>query len=311
MKKTYYIKLIEDGIEAFSFGFYGNDCYYYVEIFDEEKKKIGYGRLNVENMGTEPNDEFIYDYNCNDEEDRESLANILGIDKIEADWYNDEGQLVIDKYDDECNMPEEVINKIWDNIAESDKSDMLDYYYEEFGEMADDEGYVSLDEFIRTHNLMKDVSLKGDCFSHRSDWESVDDEDELVEFFDECGYAEIERSLPDNISESEGEYLKALNNYKKFIQDKQDAGELFTLTYFNPMWFSVDILEHVEPICALDSGYEQRFGASVDYINEMQEEEKLKFIEDNKDNREIQNFIEMVEVYNSLKALYDKMMTED
>lgn len=193
MKKTYYIKLRKDGIEAFCFCIYGNDCYYYVDIFDEEKKKIGYGCLNVKNMGTEPDDEFIYDYDCNDDDDRESLANILGIDKIEPDWYNTEGQLIIDKYDDECNMPEEVINKIWDSIAESDERAMIDCYYEEFGEMADEDGFVCLDEFIRTHHLMKDYSLSGDCFTRRSDWESVDNEDELVEFFDECGYAEIDR----------------------------------------------------------------------------------------------------------------------
>lgn len=191
MKKEYYIKLREEGIEAFCFCIYGNDCYYYVDIFDEEKKKLGYGCLNVKNMGTEPNDEFIYDYDCNDDDDRETLANVLGIDKIEPEWYNDEGQLVIDKYDDDCNMPEEVINKIWDSISESDESAMTDCYYEEFGEMADEDGFVCLDEFIRTHYLMKDYSLSGDCFTRRSDWESIDDEDELIEFFNECGYAEI------------------------------------------------------------------------------------------------------------------------
>lgn len=193
MKKTYYIKLRKDGIEAFCFCIYGNDCYYYVDIFDEENMKMGYGRLNVKNMGTEPNDEFIYDYDCNDDDERETLANILGIDKIEPEWYNEEGQLIIDKYDDECNMPEEVISKIWDSIAESDERAMIDCYYEEFGEMADEDGFVCLDEFIRTHHLMKDYSLSGDCFTRRSEWESVDNEDELVEFFDECGYTEIER----------------------------------------------------------------------------------------------------------------------
>lgn len=198
MKKTYYIKLRKDGIEAFCFCIYGNDCYYHVDIFDEEKMKMGSGCLNVKNGGTEPNDEFIYDYDCNDDDERETLANILGIDKIEPDWYNDEGQLVIDKYDDECKMPEEVINKIWDSIVESDESAMIDCYYEEFEEMADEEGFVCLDEFIRTHYLMKEYSLSGDCFTRRSDWESVDNEDELVEFFDECGYAEIERSITDN-----------------------------------------------------------------------------------------------------------------
>lgn len=193
MKKTYYIKLREEGIEAFCFCIYGNDCYYHVDIFDEEKKRMGYGRLNVKNAGTEPDDEFIYDYDCNDDDDRETLANILGIDKIEPEWYNEEGQLIIDKYDDDCKMQEEVINKIWDSIAESDESAMIDCYYEEFEEMADEDGYVSLDKFVCTHNLMKDYSLSGDCFTRRSDWESVDNEDELVEFFDECGYAEIER----------------------------------------------------------------------------------------------------------------------
>ena len=85
---------------------YGNDCYYNVDIFDEDKKKIGYGCLNVKNMGTEPNDEFIYDYDCNDEDERKSLADILGMDKIEQDWYNEDGQLIIDKYDDECGYAE-------------------------------------------------------------------------------------------------------------------------------------------------------------------------------------------------------------
>ena len=191
MKKKYYIKLREDGIEAFCFCIYGNDCYYNVDIFDEDKRKIGYGCLNVKNMGTEPNDEFIYDYDCNDDDERKSLADILGMDKIEQDWYNEDGQLVIDKYDDECKMPEDIINKIWDRIAEYDKSNLIDCYYEEFGDMADEEGYVSLDEFISTHFLTKDYSLNGDCFARRSDWECVDDEDELIKFFDECGYAEI------------------------------------------------------------------------------------------------------------------------
>lgn len=48
--------------------------------------------------------------------------------------------------------------------------------------MADEEGYVSLDEFISTHFLTKDYSLNGDCFARRSDWECVDDEDELIKF---------------------------------------------------------------------------------------------------------------------------------
>lgn len=186
MKQNYYIKLDEEGIEASDFSIYGNDCYYYVVVFDEQRNRIGCGRLDVQNMGTEASDEFIYDYDCNDDDDRETLAELLGLEEIEPDWYDEDGQLNIDRYDENCHTPGEIIDQIWKSISEADESNMLDYYVEEFAEMADEDGFVSLDEFIDSHRLMN-------CgFDRKCDWESVDSLIELEEFFNECGYISFE-----------------------------------------------------------------------------------------------------------------------
>lgn len=186
MKKHYFIGINEEGIEAYDFGFYGNDCCYNLDVFDGRKRKIGSGSLKVRNMGTEADYDFVYDYDCNDPDAREELAGLLGVDEIEENWYNNDGELILDKYDGDFNMPKDICDQICKRLEEDHENMMLDCYAEEFCEMADDKGLVRLDDFIKSYNVMKSD------FGKKSDWESVDDIVELVQFFEDCGFLSLD-----------------------------------------------------------------------------------------------------------------------
>lgn len=186
MKKHYFIGINEEGIEAYDFGFYGNDCCYNLDVFDGRKRKIGSGSLKVRNMGTEADYDFVYDYDCNDPDAREELAGLLGVDEIEENWYNNDGELILDKYDGDFNMPKDICDQICKRLEEDHENMMLDCYAEEFCEMTDDKGLVRLDDFIKSYNVMKSD------FGKKSDWESVDDIVELVQFFEDCGFLSLD-----------------------------------------------------------------------------------------------------------------------
>lgn len=187
MIKTFYIKLNQSGIEPFCFCFYGNDCYYHVDIFDERKNRIGNGCLRVRNCGTEPDTEFLYEYDCNQEEDRAQLAQILGLETIENEWYDGEGTLIIDRYDADCKMPAELIDRICTQLEESHMSEMTEYYYEALGDLADENGYITVNVFLQHYQLMTGYSLVGDCFDHACKIKSVENLRELWMLFDKCG----------------------------------------------------------------------------------------------------------------------------
>ena len=186
MKKHYYIRINEEGIEACDFSIYGNDCRYNVDVFDGRKRRIGSGNLDVRNMGTEADYDFVYEYDCNDPDAREELADLLGVDEIKENWYNEDGELILDKYDGDFNMPEDICEQICRRLDEDHENMMLDCYADEFCEMADDKGLVSLDDFIANYQVMRSG------FGKKSDWQSVDDIVELEQFFEDCGFLSLD-----------------------------------------------------------------------------------------------------------------------
>lgn len=242
MKKNFYIKLSEEGIEAFCFGFWGNDCYYYLDIFDQDKKKIGTGQLNIENQGKEVTEDWLYDYNCTDDDEREALAEMLGLEEIKPEWYDEDGMLIIDKADEKCNMPKEIIEKVWKGLEEIEQGNMLDYYCEEFEEMADEDGFVSLDDFIGQHHVMSGYSLKGDCFCRKSDWESIDNLLELEEFFEECGYIDLDVEFT-SIVFMGGVTFEYDPHHELFIHEVEECGNYvgeILVSENGTMWKKVD-----------------------------------------------------------------------
>lgn len=142
-RENLFVKLIK--IEKENFGFYGNDCEFSIEIYKDKKYLLGEANMTVVQMGVDYSDayEYLYDYDLSDEDDSQSLAEFLGVDSIDEDWLDEDGQIDVD-----C-LPQEICEQIESNYDDS----LIDCYYEEFAEMADEEGFVSLPDFADNYKF--------------------------------------------------------------------------------------------------------------------------------------------------------------
>lgn len=145
---VHYVKLTQ--IEKENFSFYGNDCWYYLDVYDSKKHKIGEACVTVVNMGVDYSSayEFIYDYDLKDEGQRADLAEMLGVDEIKDEWLDENGDI------DTSLLPEDVCKSIEDNENEM----LMDYYYEDFAEHADKDGFMKLKAFAEMYMVRKNNS---------------------------------------------------------------------------------------------------------------------------------------------------------
>lgn len=138
-----FVKLVK--IEKEDFGFYGNDCEYSIEIYKDKKFLLGEADMTVVQMGVDYSDayDFLYDYDPTDEDDCQSLAEILGVDSIDENWLDEDGQIDVD-----C-LPQEIIEHLENEYDET----LLDCYYEEFAEMTGEDDFVSLPDFAENYKF--------------------------------------------------------------------------------------------------------------------------------------------------------------
>lgn len=129
-------------IENKGFDFYGNDCAYHLDVFNSKRVRIGMAMADVVQPGTDYSSayEFLYDYDMESEEDRCALAEILGVATIADEWIVD-GQLEAEQ------LPQEVCRNIENDWDES----LMEYYYEDFAETADEEGFMPLTRFAERY----------------------------------------------------------------------------------------------------------------------------------------------------------------
>lgn len=141
--QEYFVRLKE--IRKDNFNAYGNDCEYELEVFDANKKKVGEAMAPVVQMGVDYSSayEFIYDYDMSDEDDRQSLAEILGVESIPDEWLNEDGNIDTDK------LPQEVCA----TIEEREDEMLIDWYYEDFGEDSDEDGFILLAKFAEKYQV--------------------------------------------------------------------------------------------------------------------------------------------------------------
>lgn len=174
MKNTYFVKLTK--IEKDNFNFYGNNCDYNLDVFNDKKQKIGYAIAPVVQQGTDYSSayEFLYDYNANDEEDRASLAEMLNVEEIADEWFDEDGTI------DPDSLPKEICEQ----IEEQEDEMLIDYYYEEFAELADENGFLSLSDFAEHFSVR---SSHGSLLDKYGDIVSLDINSPLSEMFEERG----------------------------------------------------------------------------------------------------------------------------
>ncbi|MBQ0057133.1 MAG: hypothetical protein KBT20_05700 [Bacteroidales bacterium] len=72
---------------------------YELEVFDANKKKVGEAMAPIVQMGVDYSSayEFIYDYDMSDEEERQDLADSLGVESIPDEWLDDDGDIDTDE----------------------------------------------------------------------------------------------------------------------------------------------------------------------------------------------------------------------
>lgn len=133
----YYVRIAD--VRKVDFGCYGNECEYDVEVFNSQKKRIGrIEDINVVQQGT--NYDSVYEelnYLC-EEDDREALAEQLGVDEVPDEWFDEDGFI------DAANLPESVN----DYICEGSDQMLLDYYItEDFADYEEEDGLIPIETF--------------------------------------------------------------------------------------------------------------------------------------------------------------------
>lgn len=192
----YFIKLVK--IDKCDFGFYGNDCDYYLNVYDENKCRIGDASVKVVNMGVDYSGayEFIYDYDLSDEDARTELAEMLHVDEIKDEWLDEDGQI------DTSKLPKEVCEEIEDGEDEI----LMDWYYEDFAENADEDGFMELGVFAEKYIVRR----------NGTETTKLDADSPLEYLFEENGidgwYEEVAPDIdlskyPTDISTAEGKAL--------------------------------------------------------------------------------------------------------
>lgn len=227
--KHYLIKVTK--IEKDNFSFYGNDCRYYLDIFNDKKIKVGVALAPVVQQGTDYSSayEYLYDFDLQDEDDRAALAESLGVDSISDEWLDDDGQI------DSKNLPQEIIKR----IEESEDESLIDWYYEEYSEYADQEGYMLLADFADHYKVR---SSYGSLMDKYGEIVSLNPDSPLTEIFEEneingwykphqLDLSKIQRSEPDILGKDKAMFVKMAALIAEQLDDMDMVSSLVNIRY--------------------------------------------------------------------------------